>query len=161
MGVSLIFNRLSIVDCEVLIAKISSRIDSWLVKHLSFVGRLQLIFSVLFSLQVFWARIFILPKKIIMLIEQKHNRFLWCGSDVKAKAKVAWVKVCVPKRERGLGLKSLEIWNQAAMLINFWNLFAQSGSLWVAWIKANRLKGKEILASIHSPFVYLELEEAS
>jgi hypothetical protein len=52
------------------------------------------------------------------------------------------VKVCVPKREDGLELKSLEIWDQAAMLIHIWSLFAQSGSLWFAWIKANRLKGK-------------------
>jgi hypothetical protein len=44
----------------ILIAKISTRIDSWLVRHLSFAGMLQLIFLVLFSLQVFWARVIIL-----------------------------------------------------------------------------------------------------
>jgi hypothetical protein len=84
------------VDCDVLITKITARIDSWLVRHLSFAGRLQLISSMLASLQVFWARVFILPNKVIQLIEQKLNRFLWCGNDTKAKAKVSWDNVCVP-----------------------------------------------------------------
>jgi hypothetical protein len=51
LGVPLITKRLSAVDCEALVAKISGRIDSWLVRHLSSAGRLQLISSVLFSLQ--------------------------------------------------------------------------------------------------------------
>jgi hypothetical protein len=37
-----------------------------------------------FSLQVYWSRVFLLPKKIILMIEQKLNRFLWCGQDSKA-----------------------------------------------------------------------------
>jgi hypothetical protein len=89
LGVPLISKRLSAVDCEALITKISSCIDSWLVRKLSFAGRLQLLSLVLLSLQLFCPRLFILPKKIIRLLEQKFNRFLWCGSDVKAKAKVS------------------------------------------------------------------------
>jgi len=74
------------------------------------------------------------------LFEQKFNRFLRCGNDSKAKAKVSWDKVCCPKEEGGLGLKGLEIWNRAAMLHHIWSLFAQAGSLWVAWVKSNWLK---------------------
>lgn len=43
------------------------------------------------------------------MIEQKLNRFLWCGQDSKGRAKVAWDKVCVPKKEGGLGLRRLEV----------------------------------------------------
>jgi hypothetical protein len=107
LGVPLITKRLSAMDCDALVAKIAGRIDSWLVRHLSFARRLQLISSILFSLQVFWARVFILPKKVIRLIEQKFNRFLWSGKDTKAKAKVAWDKVCFPKSEGVLGLGNL------------------------------------------------------
>jgi hypothetical protein len=53
LGVPLSTKRLSTVDCEALITKISSRIDSWLVRKLSFAGRLQLMSSVLLSLQLF------------------------------------------------------------------------------------------------------------
>jgi hypothetical protein len=144
LGVPLITKRLSALDCDALVAKVAGRIDSWLVRHLSFAGRLQLITSVLFSLQVFWARVFILPKKVIRMLEQKFNRFLWCGNDSKAKAKVSWDRLCVPKTEGGLGIKRLEVWNRAAMLSHIWSIFAQSGSLWVAWIETNWLKGRSL-----------------
>ena len=100
---------------------------------MSYAGRLQLLSSVLYSLQVYWTGIFILPKKIIKAIEQKFNRFLWNGKDVEAaKAKVAWADVCYPKKEGGLGLKGLEVWNKTSMLRHIWSIFARSGSLWVA-----------------------------
>jgi hypothetical protein len=86
--------------------------------------------------------VFILPKKVIRLIEQKMNRFLWSGKDTNAKAKVAWDKVYFPKSEGGLGLRKLYVWNCAAMLNHIWNLFSQAGSLWVAWVKQNWLKGR-------------------
>jgi hypothetical protein len=55
---------------------------------------------------------------------------------------VAWSKLCVPKQEGGLGIKRIEVWNKAYMLNHIWNLFTKAGSLWVAWINANRLKGR-------------------
>jgi len=97
LGVPLITKRLTSIECEVLVNKITVRVNSWLVKKLTFAGWLQLISSVLLSMQVFWAKFFILPKKVIRLIEQKLNRFLWSGRDTKAHAKVAWSKLCVPK----------------------------------------------------------------
>lgn len=50
LGVPLITKKLSATDCECLVTKVSAKIDSWLVKNLSFAGRLQLISSVLCSL---------------------------------------------------------------------------------------------------------------
>jgi hypothetical protein len=43
---------------------------------------------------------------------------LWCGQDVKAKAKMTWYKFCTPKKEGGLGIKKLEVWNHASMLLH-------------------------------------------
>jgi len=53
LGVPLIMKNLSAVDCECLINRVTARMDSWLSKHLSFASRLQLISSILFSLQIF------------------------------------------------------------------------------------------------------------
>jgi hypothetical protein len=53
-----------------------------------------------------------------------------------------WTDLCYPKKEGGLGLKDLEVWNHASMLQHVWNLFARLGSIWVAWIKENILKNK-------------------
>jgi len=87
---------------------------------------------------------FILSQQIIRLLEHKFNRFLWSGSDVKAKAKVAWDKLYMPKKEGGLGIKNIEVWNQASMLNHIWNLFTKDGSLWVAWLDINWLKGRSV-----------------
>jgi hypothetical protein len=98
---------------------------------------------VLYSVQVYWSSIFILPKQIIKAIEQKFNRFLWNGNDEgNARAKVSWSVLSMPKKEGGLGIKKLEEWNRAAMIRHIWSLFVKAGSLWVAWVKENLLKGK-------------------
>jgi hypothetical protein len=78
--------------------RITRRIDSWLSRNLSYAGRLQLLSSVLYNLQVYWIGIFVLPEKIIRDIEQKFNRFLWNGNTVgSTKAKISW-KICVFQR---------------------------------------------------------------
>ena len=61
LGVPLISTKLSSKDCKYLLEKIAARIKSWTSKHLTYAGRLQLIGSVLFSLQIFWMTLFILP----------------------------------------------------------------------------------------------------
>jgi hypothetical protein len=129
LGVPLVSTKLSVADCKTLLDRITNRIGSWTSKNLSFTGRLQLLSSVLYSLQVFWSGIFIFPKKIIRDIDQKFNWFLWNGKDSDcAKAKVAWSDVCFPKKEGGLGLKNLEVWNKSSILRHIWNLFACVGS---------------------------------
>jgi hypothetical protein len=64
LGVPLITKMLSATDCDSLIFKISSRIDYWLVRKLSFAGRLQLLSSILVSLQLFWARFLSCPRRL-------------------------------------------------------------------------------------------------
>uniref|UniRef100_A0A2N9J3H3 Reverse transcriptase domain-containing protein n=1 Tax=Fagus sylvatica TaxID=28930 RepID=A0A2N9J3H3_FAGSY len=143
LGMPLIAGKLSYADCKPLIDKITSRISSWSVKLLSFSGRLQLIQSVLNSIQMFWSSIFILPKKVVKAIEQRFNQFLWKGQEGgKGGIKVSWDQVCLPKQEGGLGLKKVEDWNKAAVMKHIWNLFTQAGSLWVAWIHSELLKGR-------------------
>jgi hypothetical protein len=143
LGMPLISGKLTYKDCLPLIDKIVGRIHTWSAKHLSFAGRLQLIQSILFSIQMYWSSIFILPKKVIKAIEHHFNHYLWQGKSTgRGGIRVAWDKVCLPKREGGLGLKSVEDWNRAAVLKHIWSLFTQSGSLWVAWIHRHLIKDK-------------------
>lgn len=51
----------------------------------------------------------------------------------------------MPKKEGGLGLKRLEVWNQAAIMWHIWLLFKRAGSLWVAWVLKYLLKGRSFL----------------
>jgi len=55
---------------------------------------------------------------------------------------VAWENVCFYKKEGGLSIKRMAIWNQVAMLKHIWSLFAQAGSIWVAWVGENWLNDR-------------------
>ncbi|GKA41366.1 RNA-directed DNA polymerase, eukaryota, reverse transcriptase zinc-binding domain protein [Tanacetum coccineum] len=112
---------------------------------LSYAGRLQLVASVLASMQVYWASVFILPKTVVKDIDRLLKGFLWCqGNLTKGKAKVAWKLVCRPKNEGGLGIKHLGEWNEVLMAKHLWNLACNKESLWVKWINVIRLKGRSI-----------------
>jgi hypothetical protein len=89
LGIPLSSKKLSAGDCDILIQKNSGRIDSWLSKHLiTFAGRLQLISSVLYSIQMYWTSVFILPKRL-----SKSNKFSRCATweEIRnKKTKVEW-----------------------------------------------------------------------
>lgn len=94
LGVPLITRKLSVNDCEPLIRKIGDRIEHWSSRFLSYAGRLQLIQAVIFSVQVYWSRNFILPKSFIRHIEQLCFAFLWHSKEQKVKsARFQWLKV--------------------------------------------------------------------
>ncbi|KAK4384265.1 hypothetical protein Sango_3077900 [Sesamum angolense] len=61
--------------------KIDSRIKGWEGVQLSFTGRVQLIKSVLVSLEVYWAMAFILPKGTIKEMIKRLRTFLWKGTS--------------------------------------------------------------------------------
>lgn len=48
---------------------------------------------------------------------------------------MSWEKVCLPKKEGGLGLKRIKDWKKGAIMKLIWNLFTHVGSLWVAWVQ--------------------------
>lgn len=66
------------------------RIHGYSSKVLSYGGRAQLIQSVLFTVQVYWSSIFIIPSRVIKDIESTLMAFLWSGVGLKhTSAKVS------------------------------------------------------------------------
>jgi len=59
LGVPLISSRLKAVYCKGLMDRITSEVRHWTCRTLSYAGRVQLINSVLFSIQVYWASLFL------------------------------------------------------------------------------------------------------
>ncbi|KAK4384257.1 hypothetical protein Sango_3078900 [Sesamum angolense] len=101
LGLPILASRLSISDCHPLLLKVDSRIKGWDSIQLSFAGRLQLIKSMLMSLNVYWAMAFILPKGVIREVEKRMRNFLWKGNSTVGYPKVAWSSVCRLKRKGG------------------------------------------------------------
>ncbi|GKV42033.1 hypothetical protein SLEP1_g49489 [Rubroshorea leprosula] len=143
VGVPLITGKLTNKDLKSLISKITERMNSWASKHLSFVGRLQLITSIIQGITNFWCFTFFLPKKVIKEVEKLCNAFLWKNSTNAAKgAKVSWDSICFPKQKGSLGIKGLAQWNVACMMRFIWMIFSKAGSIWVVWVNMYLLKGK-------------------
>ncbi|XP_019238404.1 PREDICTED: uncharacterized protein LOC109218494 [Nicotiana attenuata] len=80
-------------------------------------GRLQMIKSVLLSIQSFWSQVFPLPKKILLKIESICKKFLWTGeAEGSKKALVAWTQLYWPKTAGCLNITDIVTWNKAAIL---------------------------------------------
>ncbi|KAK4384534.1 putative ribonuclease H protein [Sesamum angolense] len=145
LGLPLLASRLSISDCHPLLLKVDSRIKGWDSIQLSFAGRLQLIKSVLMSLNVYWAMAFILPKGVIREVEKRMRHFLWKGNSTVGYPKVAWSTVCRPKEEGGLGIRDILAINKALMCRHLWNVIqGNQSSIWVRWIAHNYLRHKSV-----------------
>ncbi|KAK4384368.1 hypothetical protein Sango_3068900 [Sesamum angolense] len=94
-----------------------SRIKGWDSIQLSFAGRLQLIKSVLMSLNVYWAMAFILPKGVIRATD---------GG----------------RRSRNPGYPSTQ---KAFMSRHLWNVIqSNQSSIWVQWIAHTHLRHKSV-----------------
>nr|GEV08074.1 hypothetical protein [Tanacetum cinerariifolium] len=93
----------------------------------------------LISLRLLYKDFKILVKKAKNRIGDWRNkslsfaeRFLWCNGEYKReKAKVAWDVICLPKKERGLGLHSLDLFNMDLMT------------------KASKLTSKHVWSYVH------------
>ncbi|GJZ66378.1 RNA-directed DNA polymerase, eukaryota, reverse transcriptase zinc-binding domain protein [Tanacetum coccineum] len=112
VGVPLITKQINISDCKPRVNKVKAKVSDWKNKVLSYAGRVQLIASVLSSMQNYWASVFLLPKQVINEINKLLKGFLWCQGDLtKGRAKISWDAICKPKDQGGLGLKNLYVWN--------------------------------------------------
>ncbi|KAG7588504.1 Zinc finger CCHC-type superfamily [Arabidopsis suecica] len=117
LGLPLMHRKLRISEYEPLIDNLIKKFRNWAVKTLSFVGRLQLLGSVISGVVNFWISTFILPQGCIKKIESLCSRFLWKGNiDMSNGVKVSWASVCLPKDEGGLGLRRYAVWNKALCL---------------------------------------------
>ncbi|KAL2929363.1 LINE-1 retrotransposable element ORF2 protein [Bienertia sinuspersici] len=144
LGVPICSKRVNASQCEVLIEKMTARIRTWSSRHISFAGRSQLINSVLMSIQQYWAQVFILPTSVLQSIEQICRSYLWSGHWCSNRpGYIAWENVCRPKKEGGLGFKSMQQWNLANMGRYVWAVEQKQDSLWLKWVNSVYIKGQE------------------
>ncbi|KAH0715021.1 hypothetical protein KY284_007926 [Solanum tuberosum] len=122
-GVSLAKEKIIFIQWKPLITRITARISSWTAQKLSYAGRAQLIQSVIFGIQVYWAQLFMIPTKLMKMIKAYCRSYLWSGSNtITKKALAAWETLCSPKCVGGLNLTNMRIWNNTTIAKNYWDM---------------------------------------
>lgn len=151
LGLPLNPSRISKATLQPFIERITLKLHSWKVRTLSFAGKVVLVSSVIYGMVNFWSSVFALPKGFYEKIDSLCSAFLWKNSTTSANgARVSWVNICKPKQEGGLGLRRLEEFQKVFELKRVLNYFADSGSLWVAWLHSNVFCRKSYWTSVDS-----------
>ncbi|KAK4381483.1 hypothetical protein Sango_2854100 [Sesamum angolense] len=133
LGLPLISSRLSLSNCRALLDKFDRRIQGWVRILPSFATRIQLIKSILMTLNTYWAMAFILPKGIIKEIEKRLRNFLWKGVTGMGYSKVAWPQVCNLVDKGGLGVRDIQSLNLALMSRQLWEV-RFPGLVGIGWL---------------------------
>ncbi|KAL0419128.1 UNVERIFIED_CONTAM: hypothetical protein Sradi_1326300 [Sesamum radiatum] len=81
-----------------------------------------------------------LPMAVIEKIHRLCRAFLWNSK----RAPVAWVDICHPKEEGGLGVRHIQSWNVALLARVLWNIHCKADTLWAKWVNEVYLRGASL-----------------
>lgn len=146
LGVPLASKKLKIHHYMPLIERIVGRINHWTMKLLSYVDRVQLIKSILCAIAQYQMICFPIPKFIIRNINAICRTFIWtCSYKISRNNSVAWKTVCSSRKQGGLDIINLSVWNEATLLKCLWNLCRKEDNLWMKWIHTHYFKKQDVL----------------
>jgi len=135
LGVPLSPHRLLASQFSPLLQDLQSSVQGWIGRYLSYAGRLELLWSVLFGKVQFWLNIFLIPAIVLKSIISICRNFLWTGDACRSSsALIAWKSVCLPKIEGGLGLFDLCARNRSFLGKQLWHIHLKTDSIWIRWI---------------------------
>jgi len=128
-----------------IIDRIKVKLASWKASLLSFVGRIQLIRSVIHSMLIYSITIYSWPSSLIKELEQFLRNFIWSG-DLHNKKLVtaAWKTICTPLEEGGLGIRSLSKLNEASNLKLCWKML-ESDNHWASLFRSRVLRNNNFI----------------
>ncbi|XP_056685705.1 uncharacterized protein [Spinacia oleracea] len=111
LGVPIYSKKIIVAQCGHLVDKIITRIKIWSSRNLSYTARMQLINSVLLSLHMYWAQIYVIPKSVLQdIVKLICRAFLWSGQTFSQKpSNIAWDKICCAKQNGGLGFRDVVV----------------------------------------------------
>ncbi|XP_057782626.1 uncharacterized protein LOC131000636 [Salvia miltiorrhiza] len=103
--------------------RIIAHFPRWQGMQLSMAGRLCLVTSVIQSAAVHSMLIYRWPTKLLHDLDRACRSFIWTGCTTsRPKSSVAWNRVCAPKTQGGLNVKSFTHISQSFMLRLGWLL---------------------------------------
>ncbi|XP_074305162.1 uncharacterized protein LOC141640175 [Silene latifolia] len=137
--------RITVDSYGVLLNKIQSYLQHWATRFFSYVGKVQLLNSVIFGLTNFWCATALLPKNIIKALNKLCKDI--CRSIEDGKRRLifkSWKSICSPWQEGGFNMKELFSWNKALLDKWLWILEVKKSGLWFEWTQAYHLTNSSI-----------------
>ena len=143
LGFPLSSKWISIHHCQPIVDKITARVKHWSSRKLSMAGRVQLVNSTICG---YWAQVFLLPRKIIHIIDRIWNECNWAIDKLKdSMPRIAWNHVCKPRSCGGLNIYNFLVWNDVALLKSLWALTSKKDRLWIKGVDAYSIKGADTM----------------
>ncbi|WZY89335.1 hypothetical protein YC2023_046070 [Brassica napus] len=128
-----------------IVDKVKKVVHGWKQKHLTHGGKEVLLKSIALAMPIFSMNIFRLPKEVCEEINAILARFWWGTGESKGLHWYAWKRVCIPKREGGLGFRDLESFNQALLGKQVWRIMQNPNCLMARVLRARYFPDGDIL----------------
>jgi hypothetical protein len=142
LGAPMCKARITNAQCLPLYEKITNKLNNYNGTKISQAGRLVIIQSVASAMCAYFFKLFIIPYKLINMLNRAFNHFLWHGNIFSTKLiPIAYKKIIVPLNKGGLGIINLKLWNIAttSQLVN--KLLSSSMGMWEKWNRHYNLRG--------------------
>jgi hypothetical protein len=135
-GLPLSVEKLRLSAFNPLIAKVDKYLWGWRALLLSAAGRLVLLDAVLDALPTFAMGALELPPGVLAALDRLRRAFRWVATNKVSGAQclVAWERVCRPKSEGGLGVRSIADQNTYLMLKLLHRLHCAPHESWPWWV---------------------------
>ena len=134
-------------DCfQHIVDRVCKLLSGWKEKKLSFGGKEVLLKAVIQAIPAYAMSVFKLPKQIIKGIITAMSQFWW-GDDDQQKHMhwFAWWKMCVSKKQGGMGFRDLHCFNLAMLAKQCWRLIADPDSLCASVLRAKYFPSGDLL----------------
>lgn len=123
LGMPILHKRINKETFGDILEKVSSRLSGWKGRFLTMAGRVTLTKAVLPSIPVHSMSTISLPKTTLESLDRASRNFLLGSTNEQRKQHLlSWKKVCLPKREGGLGIRASEEMNKALLAKIGWRL---------------------------------------
>ncbi|GAU31911.1 hypothetical protein TSUD_270960 [Trifolium subterraneum] len=131
LGVPLIGRAPKRRDYQYLVDQVSLKLSRWKATQLSFAGRLTLAKSVMEAVPIYPMMSSKIPKSCLDDIQKMQRSFIWGDTEQKKHFHaIRWEQITVPKWLGGLGVRKLDVMNNACLMKLNWSYQGGSNDLW-------------------------------